>query len=176
MTKSQSNSMHTDGDRAMEEWRFPLSRRRALGVLAAASLAHVVPVRAAAALPKVVVNKDPGCGCCGAWVEHLRSAGFPVEIVETANVNAVKQRLGVPPDLTSCHTAEAQGYVVEGHVPASAILRLLGEKPQAIGLAVPGMPIGSPGMENGSPETYEVVLFGAQGRRTFARYRGDREV
>jgi hypothetical protein len=123
-----------------------------------------------------VVTRDPSCGCCGAWVEHLRRAGFLVEIVETANVKAVKQRLSVPPDLTSCHTAEVQGYVVEGHVPAPAILRLLEEKPQAIGLAVAGMPIGSPGMQNGRPETYEVVLFGAQGRRTFARYKGDREV
>jgi hypothetical protein len=116
------------------------------------------------------------CGRCGAWADHLRRAGFPVEIVETANVNAVKQRLGVPPDLTSCHTAEVSGYVIEGHVPASAIMRLLAERPHAIGLAVPEMPTGSPGMENGRPELYEAVLFGAQGRRIFARYRGDREV
>jgi hypothetical protein len=80
----------------------------------------------------------------------------------------------VPADLASCHTAEVQGYVVEGHVPAAAIRRLLAERPQAAGLAVPGMPVGSPGMEHGTPETYEVVLFGLQGRRTFARYRGDR--
>jgi len=81
-----------------------------------------------------------------------------------------------PPDLVSCHTAEVGGYVVEGHVPAGAIQRLLAQKPQATGLAVPGMPIGAPGMEGGAPETYEVVLFGPQGRRTFARYKGSREV
>jgi hypothetical protein len=158
----------------MKTPRHSLSRRKALGLLVA-GLAYVLPVQAAAR-PKVVVSRDPSCGCCGAWAEHLRRAGFPVEIVETANVNAVKQRLGVPPDLASCHTAEVQGYVIEGHVPASAILRLLEERPQAIGLAVPGMPIGSPGMEGGRSETYEVLLFGAQGRRTFARYTGDREL
>jgi hypothetical protein len=152
-----------------------LSRRSILSLLAAATLAPPVQGQGRG-LPKVVVSKDPSCGCCGAWAEHLRRAGFAVEIVETANVSAVKQRLGVPPDLTSCHTAQVQGYVVEGHVPASAILRLLEEKPQATGLAVPGMPIGSPGMENGRPETCEVVLFGGQGRRSFARYKGNREV
>jgi hypothetical protein len=130
----------------------------------------------AGALPHVIVHRDPSCGCCGAWADHLRRTGFPVRIVEAANLNSVKQRLGVPPDLTSCHTAQVQGYVIEGHVPAAAIQRLIGEKPQAIGLAVPGMPIGSPGMEGGAPETYEVVLFGPQGRRTFARYTGDREL
>jgi hypothetical protein len=157
----------------MKTPRHSLSRRKTLGLLVA-GLVYVLPVQAAAR-PKVVVSRDPSCGCCGAWAEHLRRAGFPVEIVETANVNAVKQRLGVPTDLASCHTAEVQGYVIEGHVPASAILRLLEERPQAIGLAVPGMPIGSPGMEGGRPETYEVLLFGAQ-RRTFARYTGDREL
>jgi hypothetical protein len=123
-----------------------------------------------------MISRDPNCGCCGAWADHLQRAGFPVKIIETDNVNAIKQRLGVPPDLASCHTAEVQGYVIEGHVPAAAIQRLLVEKPQAIGLSVPGMPIGSPGMEGGAPETYNVVLFGPQGRRTFARYRGDREL
>ncbi|NJO34305.1 MAG: DUF411 domain-containing protein, partial [Rhodospirillales bacterium] len=72
--------------------------------------------------PKVVVSKDPSCGCCGAWADHLRRAGFPVEIVETTDVNAVKRRLGVPADLASCHTAEVQGYVIEGHVPAAAMV------------------------------------------------------
>jgi hypothetical protein len=123
--------------------------------------------------PKVLVSKDPSCGCCGAWAEHLRRAGFPVEVIETTNVNAVKRRLGVPADLTSCHTAEVQGYVIEGHVPASAVLRLLEEKPQATGLAVPGMPIGSPGMEQGPPSAYQrynVLAFTRAGVTTvFAR-------
>jgi hypothetical protein len=102
--------------------------------------------------------------------------GLSGPVVETANVNAVKRRLGVPSDLASCHTAQVDGYVIEGHVPASAIQRLLAQRPQAVGLAVPGMPVGSPGMEGGAPETYEVVLFGPQGRRTFARYEGGREL
>lgn len=154
---------------------LPLSRRHALALLGAAPLAASLPA-AADTLPEVVVHRDPSCGCCGAWAQHLTRAGFPVKIVETGNLNAVKRRLGVPDDLVSCHTAEVAGYVVEGHVPASAIQRLLAQELQATGLAVPGMPIGAPGMDGGPPETYEVVLFGPQGRRTFARYRGDREV
>lgn len=126
------------------------------------------------ALPRVVVTKDPTCGCCTAWAEHLREAGFPVEVVETAEINRVKTRLGVPAALASCHTAEVGGYVVEGHVPAAEIRRLLAERPAARGLAVPGMPMGSPGMEmeGMEPDTFEVVLFGPAGTRTFARYRG----
>jgi hypothetical protein len=91
-------------------------------------------------------------------------------------MRAVKAKLGVPPDLASCHTAEIDGYVVEGHVPASAIKRLISDKPQARGLAVPGMPVGSPGMEGGEPETYDVILFNADTRQTFGRYREDKAV
>jgi len=151
------------------------SRRTALGWALGAALAAAAPVRAAG-LPQATVHRDPSCGCCGAWVEHLRRAGFPVAVVETGDVDAVKRRLGVPADLAACHTAEVGGYVIEGHVPAGAVRRLLAEKPVALGLAVPGMPVGSPGMEGSPPETYEVVLFGTGGRRTFARYRGDREL
>lgn len=125
-------------------------------------------------LPRVVVARDPNCGCCGGWVEHLKGAGFPVEVIETSEVNRVKVRLGVPQALAACHTAELDGYVIEGHVPAPAIRRLLAERPQAKGLAVPGMPIGSPGMEvaGTEPETYDVILFGPSGQRTFAKFRG----
>ncbi len=132
------------------------------------------PAFGQAGLPKVVVSKDPSCGCCSGWVNHLKAAGFPVEIHETAEVNRVKVRLGVPDALASCHTAEVGSYVIEGHVPADAIKRLLAEKPKAKGLAVPGMPVGSPGMEveGVEPDTYEVVLFGPSGQTTFARYRG----
>ncbi len=127
------------------------------------------------ALPRVVVTKDPTCGCCTAWAEHLREAGFPVEVVETAEINRVKTRLGVPAALASCHTAEVGGYVLEGHVPAAEVKRLLAERPQAQGLAVPGMPMGSPGMEmDGMADAYEVVLFGPAGTKTFARYNGGR--
>lgn len=123
----------------------------------------------------ITVHKDPNCGCCSGWVEHLRKAGFPVTAIDTARLDAIKARLGVPSELAACHTAEVAGYVIEGHVPASAIERLLGEKPRATGLAVPGMPVGSPGMEvdGMEPATYDVVLFGPEGRYTFARYRGE---
>ncbi|MFZ1103828.1 MAG: DUF411 domain-containing protein [Hyphomicrobiaceae bacterium] len=159
----------------MKPAHMMLSRRRLLALLGVAPLAVGLPA-AAETLAEVVVHRDPSCGCCGAWAEHLRRAGFPVKIVETGDINAIKRRLGVPPDLISCHTAEVGGYVVEGHVPARAIRRLLTERPQAAGLAVPGMPIGSPGMEGGAPDTYEVVVFGELGHRVFARYLGDREL
>ncbi len=150
----------------------------------ALALAFLAPALApagrarAAGLPPLVVYKDPSCGCCAGWAEHVRAAGFPVEIVETDSLNRVKARLGVPQDLAGCHTAEVGGYVVEGHVPATAIRRLLDEAPAATGLAVPGMPVGSPGMEvEGSPpDEYDVVLFGPSGRRRFARFRGADEV
>jgi hypothetical protein len=158
----------------MKLLHVPLTRRKALVLAGVGALS--VGLAHAETLPDVLVHRDPSCGCCGAWVEHLRRAGYPVSIVETTDLKTVKQRLRVPVDLTSCHTAEVAGYVVEGHVPASAVQRLLAAKPSAIGLAVPGMPAGSPGMEGGTPETYEVVLFGEQGRKVFARYRGSREL
>jgi hypothetical protein len=122
----------------------------------------------------VTVHKDPNCGCCAGWVRHLQQAGFTVKTIDSAELDAIKTRLGVPTDLAACHTAEVAGYVVEGHVPALALTRFLAEKPDATGLAVPGMPIGSPGMEGGSPEQYEVVLFGPAGRRTYMRFLGDK--
>ncbi len=150
-----------------------LSRRTLLATAALAGLGLLSPV-AADTLPLVTVNKDPNCGCCGAWVDHLRKAGFAVEIIETSSLQAVKLRLGVPAELASCHTAQVGGYVIEGHVPAPAILRLISEKPEGKGLAVPGMPIGSPGMEmeGSDPDIYDVVLFGAGANRIFARYKG----
>ena len=140
-----------------------------------APLGLCLPARAEAS-PAIMVHRDPTCGCCGGWIEHLRRAGFSVAVVETRDLDTVRERLGVPAELASCHTAEVQGYVVEGHVPVAAIRRLLTERPQAAGLAVPGMPMGSPGMEGGTPETCAVVLFGPQGRLTFARYRGDSQI
>jgi hypothetical protein len=152
-----------------------LSRRDTLALLGATSLG-IGLATAGDAPPEILVHRDPSCGCCGAWVEHVRRAGFPVKIVETGDLNAVKQRLDVPANLLSCHTAEVQGYVIEGHVPVAAIQSLLRDKPNAAGLAVPGMPVGSPGMEGGAPETYEVVLFGPHGQQTFTRYRGSQEI
>lgn len=156
-----------------------LDRRRLLTILGAmGAILATGHAFAEAGLPKVVVTKDPNCGCCGGWVDHMKAAGFPVEVVTTSQVNRVKARLGVPDALVSCHTAEVGGYVIEGHVPADAVKRLLAEKPQAKGLAVPGMPVGSPGMEVAGVENdiYEVVLFGPSGQVTFARYQGTRQV
>lgn len=135
-------------------------------------------VESAEALPSVRVHRDPSCGCCGAWVDHLRASGFIAEVIETSEINRVKSKLGVPQSLASCHTAEVDQYVIEGHVPALSIKRLLRERPRARGLAVPGMPVGSPGMEmeGTAPETYEVVLFGNFGQRSFARYTGGKEI
>lgn len=101
----------------------------------------------ATASDRVLVHKSPTCGCCTLWVEHLRANGFTVEVQEEADVASSKRRLGVPPPLASCHTAEVGGYFVEGHVPAADIRRLLTQRPALRGLAVPGMPAGSPGME-----------------------------
>ena len=129
-------------------------------------------------LPRMTVTKDPTCGCCSGWVEHIKAAGFPVEVIESTDLNRLKARLGVPRHLASCHTAEVDSYVVEGHVPPAAIKRLVAERPPGKGLAVPGMPVGSPGMEveGTAPEPYEVILFDAAGQRTFARFEGTREL
>jgi hypothetical protein len=112
----------------------------------------------------VQVFRTATCGCCLGWAEHLEQSGFSVDVIEVDDLPAVKQRLGVPSELASCHTAEVDGYVVEGHVPASDVQRLLRERPKIRGLAVPGMPEGSPGMEGPHPESYAVLAFDAQGR------------
>jgi len=114
----------------------------------------------AEAAPAMTVWKSPSCGCCGGWIDHVRNAGFSVTVHEMDDVEPVKLRLGVPEQLQSCHTAEVEGYALEGHVPADSIVRLLRERPTAKGLAVPGMPQGSPGMETGVKDPYQVVLFG----------------
>ena len=152
-----------------------LTRRGALVLLAAAGIAPATLVRAEAK-PLIVVSKDPNCGCCSGWAAHLERAGYPVKIIESKDLQPLKRKLGVPQDLASCHTAEVAGYVLEGHVPSPALDRLLAEKPEAIGLAVPGMPVGSPGMEGGAPEVYEVILFGRSGRTSYGRFRGSAAV
>ena len=148
----------------------PRLTRRSVFVVGAASLLQAGAVFAAQE-QVITVHRDPNCGCCLGWVQHLQKAGFPTRVLETRDVYAVKTRLGVPDDL-----AEVEGYVIEGHVPAIALKRFLAEKPNATGLAVPGMPIGSPGMEGGKPEAYEVVVFEPNGRRTYMRFLGDRPV
>lgn len=148
-----------------------ITRRALLHVMGGAVTLAAMPVRAAAPLPAMTVHKDPNCSCCTGWADHIRAAGFPVTVVPATDLKTTRTRLGVPDDLSGCHTAEIGGYVVEGHVPASAVRRLLTERPQAIGLAVKGMPAGSPGM-GGEPEVYEVTLFGAGARTSYGRFRG----
>lgn len=124
-------------------------------------------------LPLMTVHRHLSCGCCGGWVEHMRAAGFSVQVNNVQDVMAPKRRLGVPDNQASCHTTEVGGYVVEGHVPASDILKLLRDKPRARGLVLPGMPLGSPGMEvpDGSAQAYTVQLLGLDGSlRDFSQH------
>lgn len=120
----------------------------------------------------ITVFKDPNCGCCKEWVEHLRKHAFDVTAKDTSDVGVVKRAGRVPESLYSCHTAFVNGYVIEGHVPAADIQRLLREKPKVAGLAVPGMPIGSPGMEIGNrKDAYDVIAFNRDGTtRVFAKH------
>ncbi len=125
------------------------------------------------ALPVVKVWKSPSCGCCTKWVEHMRAAGFRVEAENVNNIDMIKRLAGIPLRLESCHTAIVAGYRIEGHVPAADVKRLLKERPAVAGLAVPGMVTGSPGMESptGEKEPFDVVTFGKNGVRIYARYR-----
>ena len=138
--------------------------RRNLLAVAAAMLA-VRPARAAA--PALEVWKSRGCGCCSAWASRFTAAGFTVQVYEVDDVAAVRAAAGVPPDLGGCHTAKVAGYVVEGHVPVPAVQRLLAERPAVVGLAVPGMPVGAPGMEmpDQPAEPFQVIAFAADGSR-----------
>ena len=126
------------------------------------------------AAPPVVVYKTASCGCCGGWVAHLQAAGFVTQVHDVGDLAAVKTRLGVPSALGSCHTATVGGYVIEGHVPAADIARLLKQRPAGKGLAVPGMPVGSPGMEHGDRvDPHQVLLWGDGGEpQVFAAYGG----
>ena len=145
-----------------------ITRRTLIGRGAAVLAGLAVPPLAAARPPgtPMVVYKDPSCGCCHDWVEIMRKAGFEVSTRDTAKMQAVKARYRVAAELVSCHTALVGGYVVEGHVPADLIRKMLREKPPVIGLAVPGMPMGSPGMEGPQKEAYDVLLFSAGGKTT----------
>ncbi|MVF23022.1 DUF411 domain-containing protein [Methylocaldum sp. BRCS4] len=125
----------------------------------------IVAAAQPASAAEATVYKSPTCGCCGKWVEHLRENGFQVTVTDMPNepLKKLKAERGVPSKLASCHTAVVEGYVVEGHVPADVIKRLLGERPQVVGIAVPGMPIGSPGMEGRVKQPYKILSFDAQG-------------
>lgn len=143
-------------------------------LLAAAALADA---RMAAAQPlRVEVWRDPNCACCSGWVDHLRAEGFAVEDRIVSSIAPARRMLGTPSDLLSCHAARVAGFALEGHVPAPAIRRLLAERPAGIvGLAVPAMPIGAPGMEvpGHPPDTYDVIAWRADGsHRPFTRFTG----
>ena len=152
----------------------PLSRRSLLIVGVGVSALTVAGcAQTARPSSELAVYKSPTCGCCGAWVEHMTAAGFQARITEVTDTASVRSAQGVPAPLASCHTAVIGGYFLEGHVPAEDVRRLLAERPDALGLAVPAMPLGSPGMEtpDGQREPYQTMLvLRGGGTRTFARH------
>ncbi len=138
-------------------------RREFLRLLAVALAGSPLIAWAEQTGPSMQVYKSATCGCCSKWVDHMRAAGFTVEATNVADINLYKQKHGVPPQLASCHTALVDGYVIEGHVPADDVIKLLRERPEIIGIAVPGMPMGSPGMESPNPEPFETIAFDSAG-------------
>jgi hypothetical protein len=146
-------------------------QRRTL--LQGALAALLLPAAAAqAAPPAIEVYKSASCGCCGDWVDHLRANGFAVKVYDVANPSDYRAKFGIPDALGSCHTGVVAGYALEGHVPAAEIKRLLKERPKAKGLAVPGMPLGSPGMEGPRKDPYDVLLVQADGRHKIYKHYG----
>lgn len=149
-----------------------ISRRALLVGALGAAFAGRSGAQSLVAAPRVEVWKSPTCGCCKGWIEHMRANGFRVETHDTGNAEA-RERLGIAERYASCHTAVVGGYAIEGHVPADAIRRLLNEKPAALGLAAPGMPIGSPGMDGpeygGRKDAYDVLLVRRDGTSSVYR-------
>ena len=141
-------------------------------VIVAVTLTTATSAAAASKSLKITVYRDPSCSCCGGWIDYLTHQGFQPKKVLTSEIYTLKHQFGVPNDLESCHTAVINGYVIEGHVPADEIKRLLTEKPDLAGIAVPGMPIGTPGMESGDVrEPFTVVSFDKQGNtEVFKQY------
>ena len=146
----------------------PVLRRAAAVACAVLALAASVALLGgqAPALPTVTVYKSPTCGCCGKWIDHVKAAGFTVVAHDMEDLSAVRGRYGVPFRLGSCHTARVGGYVIEGHVPADLIQKLLADRPALVGLAVPGMVTGSPGMDGPNPVPYDVVAWDRSGKTT----------
>jgi hypothetical protein len=152
---------------ALPQSRANVRRLVAVGFVLLGALAFGVPATAA----EVTVYKSATCGCCNAWIKHLEANGFAVRAHNVNDLDAYKRRYGVTPALAACHTAVVEGYVVEGHVPAADIRRLLAERPKVKGIAVPGMPMGSPGMEGPTRESYNTVTFDDAGRiKVYARH------
>lgn len=145
-----------------------MSRPRFLAAAAAALIA--LPALAGAAQPVIEVYKTASCGCCKGWVKHLEDNGFTVKAHDVENPTDYRQKFGIPHALGSCHSARVGGYAIEGHVPAADIKRLLGSKPKATGLAVPAMPLGSPGMEGPRSDPYDVLLVQKDGKTTVFKH------
>jgi hypothetical protein len=141
------------------------------GILLVGAGSSPAAARAAAESPRLQVYKSPTCGCCGKWADHMREAGFDVEENSVEDVVSYKRKYGVPAELFTCHTAVVEGYVVEGHVPAEDVWRMLRERPAIKGIGVPGMPIGSPGMEGPDPDDYRTFAFTADSSYVFAVHR-----
>jgi hypothetical protein len=139
-----------------------VSATSATSATSAVSVASSTPIK---------VYKDPNCGCCKEWIKHLEQNGFKVEVVDMPDLSAVKTKYGVKPELQACHTAVVGNYTVEGHVPADLIVKMLNEKPAIAGIAVPGMPSGSPGMEGGAKEAYDVLAFDKDGKTSVYAHR-----
>ncbi len=148
--------------------------RRLISVLAASMIWVAGATASHADGHDVTVFKDPNCGCCALWVDHMRADGFQVVVRNLEGLDRVKQLADVPGDLHACHTAIVDGYVVEGHVPAASVQRLLAERPEVRGIAVPGMPMGSPGMPGEPADMFDVITFGDAGQSVFETYRGER--
>ncbi len=156
----------------MNHSSFFSRRRFVTGALSAAAIVVFNQSVLDAPMPKITAYRNPGCGCCEKWAEMLRGVGFDVDMNDDDDLTSRRQKAGVPDDLAGCHTAFMGDYVIEGHVPLADIRRVLAEKPNILGIAVPGMPTGSPGMEMGeSRDAYEVVAFATDGGRSiFAKY------
>ena len=162
----------THAKRAPEK-SFAISRRAMMLALGGAAVAggFVLINSSPATAKKVVVYKNPSCGCCSKWADHMRAAGYSVEVNAVNDMADIKEKYGTPWQMESCHTTLIDGYVIEGHVPVREINRLLAERPKAKGLAVPGMPAGSPGMEGRYKDAYNVMLFQADGStEVYAKY------
>jgi len=154
-----------------------ITRRRLFGLLKDPPTPHIPKVVPGLITQEAIyTHRTPDGISCGRWSDHMRRAGFIVKTKEINDLKTIKERLGVPPDLVACHSAELAGYVIEGHVPAIAVKRLFAEKPTAIGLAVPGMPSGAPGVECLDEIPYEVVIFGTNFQKPFMKFIGTRVI
>ncbi len=167
MSKSAENSVAATLARATSrrEWLTQAGLAVA-GLVAAPHMVQAMSTSLTQALPTMTVFKSPTCGCCKAWVSHAEKAGFKCTVRDMDDLTEVKRNFAIPRALESCHTVQVGTYLVEGHVPADLVIKMLREKPVARGIAVPGMPVGSPGMEGGTPERYQVLLFDKAGNTT----------